>query len=791
MEVPRQLPDAWTRAFRLSRPYRQQTVTFTQSDSFSRIHPTSPFRQLPARTPPNVASNSMAKSEGITGITNSLSKATLGDGATAKDLSLPNTLRPRALVTSLTTAFEVVWYKPHRTIWLQYADRDKAELIQRALDGKHIGGVRVRCKLKENRQNTFSVQMQGVPDQVQLPEIMTLLPPDARPVSENFSPLSYPASLDALTPIREKIRARTGEKIKECKPIGVENGSKMKAEITLDAEALNLSEHAKALDGVILPDLGDTKVFFAERLHLYLAIDSSLYERRSKNLKGISNRAWSEHHILVKIFDGDLRYRQSTYLISIKGNGRAAVMKVKAEIDKCIFADTTHGLQLQAGQVPSRYIIQLNLTKQYKQATEGGIERLQKYCGEDAVVFDDNPDLPCITIETTANKFDKAKSLLFQEKPAKGDDIGECSICAEDDVVLLKTPGCGHTCCVDCLNTYCTTDVAAQLPLHCFSAADCSTFLPIHWLEEHLSPAAYKSLFADVIAAQCKENPDRFVQCAGLDCSTHLAVSPKSSSKVICPTCLTVNCTSCKVQYHFNETCEASKARRDPQDDALRRYLATSGGKLCPQCATPSVKWIGCAHVECVVCRVHYCWDCLEIYPNMGAVYEHMDAVHGGIDGQGPMPGRDEGQEVEDGDEGGLPAAILRELPRIGNWQAHEVRVAAQRAIAAFLVEPGGGVVEPERRARLYERVDEVVWRVMEAQRQRRAAQGGNENGNVPPAQMLANLQAEQVAVRAAIAALEVGDNAVLAQRRAQLEDRLAATEDLRRDLEQQIHRLW
>jgi hypothetical protein len=685
-----------------------------------KIHPLLAFCQ-PAATPPHIlTSNRMAQSEGITGITNTLAKATLGDGAAAKDLSLPNTLRPRALVTSLTTVFEVVWYKPYRSIWLQYADKDKAELAQRTLDGKHIGGVRVRCHLKENRQHTFSVQLQGVPDQVQLPEIMTLLPPDAKLDSEkiNFSPLSYPASFGALTPIREKIHARTGENIKDCKTIDVENGSKMKAEITLDAEALNLSEHAKALDGVVLPALGNTKVFFVERLHLYLAIDSALYERRSKSLKGISSRAWSEHHIAVKIFDGDLRYRQSTYLISIKGNGREAVLKVKAEIDKCIFADTTHGLQLQAGRVPRRHVIQLNLTKQYKQATEGGIERLQKYCGEDAVVFDDNPDLPCITIETTDDKFDKAKALLFQEKPAKGDDTGACAICAEDDVVLLKTPGCGHTCCEQCLNTYCTTDVAAQLPLRCFSSVDCKTFLPIHWLEEHLSPAAYQSLFADVIAAQCKQNPDQFVQCAGTDCSTHLAVSKKASNKVNCPTCLTVNCTSCKVQYHFDETCEASKARRDPQDAALRRHLAATGAQLCPQCATPTIKWIGCAHIVCAVCNTHYCWKCLEIYPTMGAVYAHMDAVHGGIDGQ--VPDEEEVERWEDAVENALE--IMRLLPPVGNRQEdREVRAAAHRAIIAFAEVHRGDVVEEgRRRAQMQQRLDAVITRVMNVQRDER-----------------------------------------------------------------------
>jgi hypothetical protein len=32
---------------------------------------------------------------------------------------LPNNIKPKAAITSLTTTFEVVWYKASRTIWLQ------------------------------------------------------------------------------------------------------------------------------------------------------------------------------------------------------------------------------------------------------------------------------------------------------------------------------------------------------------------------------------------------------------------------------------------------------------------------------------------------------------------------------------------------------------------------------------------------------------------------------------------------------------------------------------------------
>lgn len=61
----------------------------------------------------------MAESNEITAITNTLAKATLGDGAIATKIKLPNNIKPKAAITSLTTMFEVVWYKASRNIWLQ------------------------------------------------------------------------------------------------------------------------------------------------------------------------------------------------------------------------------------------------------------------------------------------------------------------------------------------------------------------------------------------------------------------------------------------------------------------------------------------------------------------------------------------------------------------------------------------------------------------------------------------------------------------------------------------------
>ena len=65
----------------------------------------------------------MADSNEITAIINMLAEATLGDGAVATKIKLPNNIKPKAAITSLTTMFEVVWFKASRNIWLQVRDR--------------------------------------------------------------------------------------------------------------------------------------------------------------------------------------------------------------------------------------------------------------------------------------------------------------------------------------------------------------------------------------------------------------------------------------------------------------------------------------------------------------------------------------------------------------------------------------------------------------------------------------------------------------------------------------------
>jgi hypothetical protein len=263
-----------------------------------------------------------------------------------------------------------------------------------------------------------------MPDHIDLSDIRPRLPGRENPDGLAYGNLNYQPNTNALQHICDKICARTNESIKYGKIIAMKNGAKQKAEITLNADSANLEAHANALNGVNIPQLGNTRVLFVERLRLYVTVESALYKRRSKTIKGIADRAWDSHHIEVKVFDGELRYAQTTFLILIAGNGRTAVQRVKAEIDECVAEDAIMGQRKKTDMPKQRRFIYLNTVREFRLAVnDGGIERLKKFYGDGVVVLDEEYDPPRITITSAEGKLEKAKDLVFKTH-SKDADIG-------------------------------------------------------------------------------------------------------------------------------------------------------------------------------------------------------------------------------------------------------------------------------------------------------------------------------------------------------------------------------
>jgi len=66
-------------------------------------------------------------------------------------------------------------------------------------------------------------------------------------------------------------------------------------------------------------------------------------------------------------------------------------------------------------------------------------------------------------------------------------------------------------------------------------------------------------------------------------------------------------CTSCSYLAHPNEECKTSD--RNPEDETYFRLHV----RKCPSCSIDIQKLNGCNHMQCDICKVHFCWICNQI----------------------------------------------------------------------------------------------------------------------------------------------------------------------------------
>lgn len=569
-------------------------------------------------------------------ITDGLAAVTISDGAVPTKLKLGDKFSQRAHVTQLTTSLDVVWYRPHRNLWLRYASRQDAEQAMRALEGVVLGKVKVHCVLKpsvRDQDTSFAVQVCDVVDGVTWQQVRAHLPGEVQDARRHtFGEFTYPLNTNVGPAVKEEIERVTEIKVRDWCFVDTDNGLKRKAVFNFTYGDANLAAHAEQLNGSMLEGIPGLRIYVVEHLRMYLAVRVDIYDRHTKALKGIAQRAWRDHRIRVKLYDGELTITSpgGCRLLCVDGVKRKAVQAVKAEVDNCIIADIATGIQRMhqtlGGEKAQTRKIKLRTIAEYKQATQGGIKRLESYFGPDNVKFQDDTEEPSITIKSKKGQFTSAKELL----PGNTSDKSTtCDICIGDDSALLTIPKCDHKVCRRCLGDYCSIDTGDKIPLRCFAAVNCDTLLPIEWLADNLPQPIFKALRARVVETHCQTNPASYVQCSGDDCSQYLS-RKWHSDRVVCPSCLIVNCTSCKSVFHYGETCAEFVERTDPHNEALDRHLALAGGKRCPRCQIPSVKVEGCNHMICTGCRAHYCWVCLTECADMGATYRHLEEVHGG-----------------------------------------------------------------------------------------------------------------------------------------------------------------
>jgi len=222
-----------------------------------------------------------------------------------------------------------------------------------------------------------------------------------------------------------------------------------------------------------------------------------------------------------------------------------------------------------------------------------------------------------------------------------------CPICNYDvfDPFLLQ---CGHVYCVDCIIHMLTS--ATAFPARCIDQ-DCNHIIPLSTIQMLLDSQQFLAFLRSSFKAHVDERPGIYQHCPTMDCTqiyrtSNVPISAPPTPvdgprtpEIQCPSCLLVICPSCRTAAHSSITCaEQATAQAQRRTERLfSTYRTNAGVKSCPRCYRPVEKAEGCSHIECPMCKTHYCWECLKTFEGDNVVrdvYRHIRMEHGLLGGR-------------------------------------------------------------------------------------------------------------------------------------------------------------
>ncbi|KAH7695478.1 helicase [Aphelenchoides avenae] len=230
-------------------------------------------------------------------------------------------------------------------------------------------------------------------------------------------------------------------------------------------------------------------------------------------------------------------------------------------------------------------------------------------------------------------------TLLTTAKEDAPQSSAECVVCCEMCVPKQVLSGCSHVICDQCLCTHAMRD--HDYPICCPS---CPNKIQLNNLQ-----VAYGRRTTD--AEQLKRISDHIVvtvfkhylrtanvpfgQCRNPECDEVVQLETPVPLYAYCADCGTRYCVRCGKEPHKHPDCmEAFMTGSFQKDEDFRTWHLTTASerRICPvpKCMASIEKNGGCNHMECVSCKVHFCWLCKAFTASAETlVYDHINDTHG------------------------------------------------------------------------------------------------------------------------------------------------------------------
>ena len=515
----------------------------------------------------------------------------------------------------------------HRDIDLPYRLSEDARVACSKILDTTIKNFKPFAEVVFDKFSKPVVRIRAVPRKVSTEEILSRLEPRSRP-ARNACSHSFPY-VSKVANFRESVEGLTGRsptEIEDCSNDHL-NGNSLNRMVKIRFEGHARLDHAARILNAQRPEAQHLKCGASEYMILHLKIKTCIYRRFSGQLKKWAQEHKKSHRLArlkIHIDNEDLEKKPHVQ-ITMKSCPRAALIVAKHGLEQVLFDQLVPHLELRAPSPTQTHCLRFPQTLQYVAAFQnGGLERAKKEVGEQAVIRSLKGGIPSITVIGNTATLRQVQRCIFPDK-----DFGKKSVCSIrweefDDVV--KTEKCGHVACQGCFTAYCASDNVINFPLRCFETK-CESLLSTEELRQVLEGSDFTKLADESIQHYLRQNPEAFIKCPGLDCNLYFPACKEQIHD--CPGCLTQSCSTCKVEFHYGETCQEFKERTSDHLDELTEWMKKAGAKNCPRCNGLVEKRKGCNHMLCYHCRQHFCFTCLAMFDDGDKVYKHMRAEHG------------------------------------------------------------------------------------------------------------------------------------------------------------------